>query len=326
MTPRRFLPRLLHTAISHINRAWRANIVSAFQVFRFPGFQIVSAFPVSPFPGFQILSAFRFPPSALIPALLLCSLALLAPSARAAWQNELTPPKSGGFPPPPEMKLHYHFGWSALSAATADFNFSRPRPDLLQIEAQGATTGVVRGLWKLDASYVGTVNAITLRPLEFNQLEKYRSDTKHTEASFTNTEVWRRRYTTPTDPVVPKKKRFSFPYLNDLDSAFFLIRSQRLANGDTYKFVVFPQTTAYLATVTVTGRSPLSIKAGKFQAISCDLKLQEVNKNQELVPHQKFKKATLWVSDDASRIPLKVESEIFVGSVWLELEKAEIKK
>ena len=254
-------------------------------------------------------------------------------SSQAGWQNELTKPKPGSFPLPPEMKLHYRFGWgptkgggASLSAATADFTFSHPSPGVLQTKGDGATTGVVRGLWKLDVAYTGQADSKTLRPIEFKQLETYRSEAKHTETTFTNTEVWRRRYTTPTDPKIPKMKRFRFPYLHSLDSAFFFIRSQRLSKGDVYKFVVFPQTTAYLATMTVTGREPVTVKAGRFQAITCDFKLEEVGADQQLVPHQKFTNATLWVSDDADRIPLKVNSEIFVGSVMLELERQEILK
>jgi len=258
-------------------------------------------------------------------ALAFGSMATPLVSAAPAWQKELTPPKPGSFPLPQEMQLHYRFGWAALPAATADFTFSRPRSGILQTEGNGGTLGVVRGLWKMDAIYSARANAQTLRPIEFTQQEIYRTETKHTETTFTDRDVNRRRYTTPTDPVIPKKKRVAYPFLHDLDSAYFFIRSQRLAKGDIYKLLVFPQTTAYLATVTVTGREPLTIKAGRFPAISCDLKLQEVDSHQNLIPHQKFKQATLWVSDDANRIPLKIESEIFVGSVWLELEKKEAK-
>ncbi len=258
-------------------------------------------------------------------ALLTFSSPFRAGAEAPAWQKDLTTPKPGGFPLPDEMKLHYRIGWASLPAATADFTFSHPRPELLLTEGSGGTLGVVRGLWKMDATYTARANANTLRPIDFTQLENYRTEVKHTESAFTDHEVYRRRYTTPTDPVVPKKKRVPFPFLHDLDSAYFFIRSQRLAKGDIYKVIVFPQTSAYLATITVTGREELVVKAGRFHSIACDIKLEEVDSKQKLIPHQKFKRATLWVSDDNNRIPLKIESEIFVGRVWLELQKLEIK-
>jgi hypothetical protein len=42
-----------------------------------------------------------------------------------------------------------------------------------------------------------------------------------------------------------------------------------------------------------------------------------------LVPHGKFKRATAWISDDSDRLPLRMNAQIFVGSVWVELVKVE---
>jgi hypothetical protein len=39
-----------------------------------------------------------------------------------------------------------------------------------------------------------------------------------------------------------------------------------------------------------------------------------------LAPYPKFKRAYAWISDDADRLLLKVSGEIFVGSVWVELQ------
>ncbi len=45
-----------------------------------------------------------------------------------------------------------------------------------------------------------------------------------------------------------------------------------------------------------------------------------MKKNLELEPHKKFKRAFAWLSDDRDRMLLKIEAEIFVGSVWCELQ------
>jgi hypothetical protein len=39
-----------------------------------------------------------------------------------------------------------------------------------------------------------------------------------------------------------------------------------------------------------------------------------------LEPHRKFRRATVWISDDANRIPLRIEAQIFVGTVFAELQ------
>jgi hypothetical protein len=62
------------------------------------------------------------------------------------------------------------------------------------------------------------------------------------------------------------------------------------------------------------------VRAGTFNAIKLDLQLNKVGKNLELEPHRKFRRATVWVSDDADRIILRVDAQIFVGSVFAELQ------
>jgi hypothetical protein len=38
------------------------------------------------------------------------------------------------------------------------------------------------------------------------------------------------------------------------------------------------------------------------------------------VPHGKFRSGSVWISDDADRIPLRAEVDIFIGYVFGELE------
>ena len=54
-----------------------------------------------------------------------------------------------------------------------------------------------------------------------------------------------------------------------------------------------------------------------------EVKLRAVKKDLTLVPHKKFKQAQAWISDDRDRLLLRVEAEVFVGSVRAEMEKAE---
>jgi Protein of unknown function (DUF3108) len=41
-----------------------------------------------------------------------------------------------------------------------------------------------------------------------------------------------------------------------------------------------------------------------------------------LQTHRKFRRATIWVSDDSDRILLRIEAQIFVGTVFAELQSA----
>ena len=69
------------------------------------------------------------------------------------------------------------------------------------------------------------------------------------------------------------------------------------------------------------GRSQVRVRAGEFPAIECSVALEKINKYGELEPRKGFKSAHAWLSDDADRLLIKVEAQVFVGSVTLELEK-----
>ena len=45
-----------------------------------------------------------------------------------------------------------------------------------------------------------------------------------------------------------------------------------------------------------------------------------MKKGEALEPHKKFQNGTIWLSDDADRIPLRIEVNIFVGYIFAELD------
>jgi hypothetical protein len=258
----------------------------------------------------------------LLPLLLCCLLA--TPPMRAEdWRDTLTSPQPGKFPPPRPFKADYHFGWSGIVAAKADFDFSKPSRGQYQLKMTTQTIGAVRALWKMNSEHTAFCTAATLRPIRLEQTEVYKSETEVTKAEFLPEGVTYKVQETPSKEPPRKERRFKQPNMFDIQTSLFFIRSQRMQAGDHYRFVVFPGKYAYLADVEVIGREKLKVPAGTYDAVKCQLRLQEVNKRFELEPHKKFKRAYAWLSDDRDRLLLKAQAEIFVGSVWTELQSVE---
>jgi Protein of unknown function (DUF3108) len=239
-------------------------------------------------------------------------------SAAPTWEATITKDPPGNFPELRPVRATYHFGWSGITAGKGDMHFSKVAEKRFQLEADGGTTGFVRALWKLDATYRGLANAETLRPIESKQIEAYRRKQITTELNFTDAGVTRTR-TETSGPKDNKPKPFNFPGLFDLHSTLLYLRSQPLNDHAVYRIVVYPATSAYFATVTVLGHERISVHAGSYKAIKFDIQLKRLGKDLELEPHRKFRRATVWVSDDENRIPLRVEAQIFVGTVFAEL-------
>jgi hypothetical protein len=256
---------------------------------------------------------------------LLLGIVVALHSAAGDWPEEVLS-KPGAFPALRPLRTHYRFGWTAFTAAEGDFDFARAKGGLARMSVSAKTVGVPRTLWRMDTQASATMQPATLRPAGLRQTEVYGSETKVTKLDFDAAGVTRLREVKPGDGKPAKQKRFDFQNLFDLHSAFHMLRSQRMQPGDVYKVAVYASTAPYLTQAEVLGRARVEAGGKKWDAIKLNVKLWKIDDDTlKLEPYQKFKRATVWLSDDANRLLLKAEGEIFVGSVWAELEKVEWK-
>lgn len=248
-------------------------------------------------------------------------LALLAASAGAQdWQRTLTSPTAGTFPPLRALRATYRFGWSGLTAAIGQVHFYRTGSNRTVLEGKVATVDMARALWPFDAEHISSADVTTLRPADVRENETE----KHKQTSTTITFDERGVSAKAIERSKPQKlRRFEIPNLFDLQTALLFLRSQPLANGSSYRIVVFPAKDPYLATITTVGRERITVPAGTYNAIKFDLKLAKIDRNNQLKPHKKFHNASVWLSDDADRLLLRAEAEVFVGSVFGELQSVE---
>jgi hypothetical protein len=253
--------------------------------------------------------------------LVVLSAALLAPSEAAKvskdWRQKLNT-RLGSHPSLRPLTAQYEFGWSGVKAADATAEFSRGK-NQFQLSLKARTSGFARALWRMDTQGMSIVSAKNLRPLKLEQTEKYAKKTIETKVDFTPIGPRRLKVETPADASVPKPKTYKVSQAHDLHSALLFVRSQRLAPGDTVRICVFPGSSPYYAEVSAGARTKIKAAGKEWSAIPCEIKLQEVGKELELEPHMKFKKATVWLSDDVDRLLLRIEAEVFVGSIWAEL-------
>src|SRR5919198_944870 len=120
-------------------------------------------------------------------------LGLCSRSFAAEWQSTLTREPPGNFPELRPLRASYRFGWAGLTAATGEIHFTKPSENKVQLDGSGRTIGLVRALWKLDVNYQAIASAETLRPIETQQTESYRSKKIVTHLTFTNNGVTRAR-------------------------------------------------------------------------------------------------------------------------------------
>jgi len=262
--------------------------------------------------------AFPRPRSAA--ALIAISVVLVAANSSATddWSSTLSRDPRGSFPDPRPLHATYAFSWSGITAATADVWFHRGDENSFVLEGKGRTVGLARVLWRFDVNYRSVAHSQTLRPIEVRQTENIRSKRVETNLKFSDAGVTSTR--TETNRPKSSSKNFALENLNDLHSALLYLRSQPLRDRSVFRLAVYPANSAYVATITVIGHERIKVHAGTYSAIKLDLRLERINKKNQLEPHRKFKRATAWVSDDNDRLLLRIEAQIFVGTIVTEIQ------
>ena len=221
------------------------------------------------------------------------------------------------------MLAKYAFSWSGFPGGSGEARLTKPGGDRYQLDGTIHTTGLVRALWKFDATHTSIVEANSLRPRSTKQVENLRNKKTVTSLSFDSTGVTSRETETPDKGEGTKVRRFDSQRLFDLYSALLYLRSQPLQEHSVQRILVYPATSAYLATVTVLGRERFAGPTGSYNSIKVELQLNKISKNRELEPHKKFRRAIAWLSDDSDRLLLRIQAQIFVGTVLAELQSVE---
>lgn len=279
--------------------------------------------PRSPFPRVRhFLLAVFFPGCVLLAA------AAFGEEDPFAWRKELQPERAGNFEPMPPFEAEFSFGWSNVAAASAQVRY-QPDGNSYHLEARGATEGLARRLWRLDATHETRGRTRQWLPERMTQLEQYARHRIDIENIFEGDLVRRLRYRTPS-PDPPKWKDISVDTpLRDLVATMLFVRSQPLNDGDRIGLVAFPGDSPFFVRLEVEGRDTISIAGRDIPAIRLNQIIHRIETKGEdkgrLSAHRRYRSGTIWISDDELRMPLRSEVRLFIGFVfgrveWIEFE------
>ena len=115
------------------------------------------------------------------------------------------------------------------------------------------------------------------------------------------------------------KREFAIPaFTQDALSAVYVMRALPLKVGGKETIPVATGGRSYRAQINIVGTEMLKTPAGPFQAY----RLSTMLYNDDGRPHGR--PIHLWISDTPSRVPVKVQSELAVGSFLLTLREAKL--
>jgi hypothetical protein len=228
-------------------------------------------------------------------------------------QARVVPNKSFGLGEKVEYRVHYGF----INAAEAKVEIARNytvvnnRP-CYRISVTGRTVGPFDLISKVRDTWRTYVDTAAILPHMFQrsiQENKYRKEETVTFNHNRDIAVLATKDETKTYPV-PNN-------IHDIISGYFLIRTMnfdRISEGEIIEVPTFFDGEVYKLRVRYVGKDVIKTKFGKTRVLRLN----------PLIPDNKLFKGEgamkLWISDDINKIPLKVQVELVIGSLEMDLK------
>ncbi|MBA4167385.1 MAG: DUF3108 domain-containing protein [Chitinophagaceae bacterium] len=205
-----------------------------------------------------------------------------------------------------DFKVYYSVAGTYLAAGQASFattlEVMNNKP-VYHITALGSTLPFYDHFFKVRDRYESYIDTLTLQPYKFIRNVAEGTYKKFEQVAFNKT----------TNTAITNAGCFHIPVcVQDVISAMYYARNVDytvLKNGDKIPFTLFLGDELYSLYIRYAGRETITTRYGTFQAIKVRpllLKGAEFSGGETM---------NVWISDDANRIPLRIESAISVGSV-----------
>ncbi len=208
------------------------------------------------------------------------------------------------------FKVYYTLAGVYIAAGEATFTVALEElggKTVYHVTGAGKNYSFLDNFFKVRDKYESYIDTSTLQPLKFIRNVSEGSYRKYENVSFNKT-----AHTAITNSGV-----FKTPdCIQDVLSTMYYARNidfDKMKPGDKIPFSMFLDNQVYDLYIRYVGKETIKTKYGKFRAI----KIKPL-----LIKGTIFEggeKMTVWISDDANHIPVRVESPISVGSVKVDM-------
>lgn len=213
-----------------------------------------------------------------------------------------------------QLRLHYGIFNASYASFTLRRDTIKDRPVFHAI-GFGETTGLARWFFKVEDYYESYFDEKTGAPYKFIRNINEGGYTKNIEINFDHEQ----KTATVYDKNKEETNEFQIePNVHDLISCFYFLRNQYPKNGlevnEAFDINMFFDNENYVFRLKFLGKEKIESKFGK---VSC-LKFRPVVQSGRVFKEQES--VTLWVSDDNNRLPIRLQADIFIGSIKADLE------
>ena len=211
------------------------------------------------------------------------------------------------------FKVYYHSlvtgnvtaGYGTLEITQDNRKFNNR--DTYHIVATGKSSGFFNLFFKVDDRFESYVDEDGIYPWLFSRRTREGGYKKDDDVNFNQLR----------GSAISRKKVTRIPInVQDIISSFFFARTldgNSIKPGDVINLPFFLDDSVYYSKVKFFGRETIKTSMGKVKCLKLKPLLAKGAVFKEDYP------MTLWVSDDANKIPVLAESAVIVGSVRMEL-------
>ena len=216
-------------------------------------------------------------------------------------------------------KASYKASWNGVPVGTAEIQTTPVTVEgkrFYRVRVDARTSRGLDLIWRMRDTITSVFDAKSLAPSRFVFSQRENSRVIDTEAKFTHaTNKWAvNRWQEGKKPRV-----YDFDSNNTLDpiTAVYLARSVDLKVGEKLFFNVFGGRYQYLLELKVEKKEPVELESGAV--IETFKVLPKVTNLTKKGYAGRMNEAAVWISADERRLPVKLWSKIFAGSVYMEL-------
>jgi hypothetical protein len=220
-------------------------------------------------------------------------------------------------------KLSFEINYGFVTAGTAtieimpDYQMINGRK-CFDINANISSNTSFEWVYKFTERFRSLVDVEGIFPWRFEQTINEPNYNKMYEANFDQENLKVKIASTVKGDKKPDEEYNIQQYVHDIMSAFYFARTFDFStskNGDIYYIPYFHKNSTVSLPVKFMGRENADVSAGEFRCIMLQPNVKEgdiASKAEDII---------VWVTDDAIKMPVKVQVNIIIGSVKVELTK-----
>ena len=208
------------------------------------------------------------------------------------------------------FRVYYTLAGVYIAAGEATFTCATEQLNgkpVFHVTGDGKTYSFYDNFFRVRDKYESFIDTATLQPMKFIRNVAEGTYRKYENVSFNKT----------AQTAITNKGVFKTPgCIQDVVSSMYYMRNIDFSNrkmNDTIPFSMFLDNQVYNLYIRYLGKETIKTKYGKFRAIKFKPLLIKGN------IFTGGEKMTVWISDDANHVPVRVETPISVGSVKVDM-------